>query len=118
MDAKTLGERMRKLRLDRNLSLRKLAARINKSAPFISDIELGRRFPSPHVLADIARALEVDEEDLRRFDFRESVSTLKRLSQTDARWGMALRTTAEQIEKGQLTPEEFLQKLSPDDRDA
>lgn len=118
MDAKTLGERMRELRLERNLSLRKLAARIDKSAPFISDIELGRRFPSPEVLADIAQALDVDEEDLERFDFRASVSALKRLAQTDAEWSMALRTTAEQIEKGRLTAEDLLRKLSVDDQEA
>ena len=118
MDAKTLGERMRELRLERNLSLRQLAVRIDKSAPFISDIELGRRFPSPEVLTDIAQALEVDEGDLERFDFRESVSALKRLAQTDAEWSMALRTTAEQIEKGRLTAEDLLRKLSVEDQEA
>ena len=115
MDAKTLGERIRELRLDQNLSLRQLAARVGKSAPFISDVELGRRFPSPGVLRAIARELKVDAVDLQKHDYRESLSTLKRLSQTDARWGVALRTTADQIESGSLTPEELLRKLTNDD---
>ena len=67
------------------------------------------------VLRAIARELEVDTEDLQKHDFRESLSTLKRLSQTDARWGVALRTTADQIESGSLTPEELVRKLTSDD---
>ena len=53
--------------------------------------------------------------DLQKHDFRESLSTLKRLSQTDARWGVALRTTADQIERGSLTPEELVRKLTGGD---
>ena len=115
MDSKTLGERIRELRLERNLSLRQLALRIRKSAPFLSDVELGRRFPSAIVLQAIADELGVGIDELERHDFRASVSTLKHLSQTDPRWGMALRTTAEQIEKG-LTPDELVRKLTADDR--
>ena len=39
MDGTTFGERIRELRLDRNLPLRQLARRIGKSAPFLSDID-------------------------------------------------------------------------------
>ena len=117
MDAKTLGERIRELRLSQNLSLRQLAVRVGKSAPFISDVELGRRFPSPGVLQAIARELEVDAVDLQKHDFRESLSTLKRLSQTDARWGVALRTAADQIKSGRLTPEELVRKLTSGESD-
>ena len=117
MDAKTLGERIRELRLQRNLPLRQLAIRVGKSAPFISDVELGRRFPSDDVLAAIASELGVDPSHLREYDFRESVSALKRWSQTDPAWGVALRTTAEQIETGQLTPEKLLEKLTADDEE-
>ena len=115
MDAKTLGERIRELRLGQDISLRQLAVRVGKSAPFISDVELGRRFPSPEVLRAIAKELGVDPADLRKHDFRKPLSTLKRLSQTDARWGVALRTTADQIEAGTLTPEDLVRKLTRGD---
>ena len=42
----SLGERIHKLRDKAGLSLRKLADQIGISSPFLSDIELGRRFPS------------------------------------------------------------------------
>ena len=115
MDAKTLGERIRELRLEQDLSLRQLATRVGKSAPFISDVELGRRFPSPGVLQAIAHELGVDPEELRKHDFRESMSALKHLSQTNPRWGVAFRTAADQIRKGDLTPEELVEKLTGGD---
>ena len=115
MDARTLGERIRELRLDQNLSLRQLADRVGKSAPFISDVELGRRFPSPGVLHAIATELGVDPAELRKHDFRESMSTLKHLSQTNPRWGVAFRTAADQIRRGDLTPEELVEKLTGSD---
>lgn len=115
MEAKTLGERIRELRLDQNLSLRQLADRIGKSAPFISDVELGRRFPSPGVLQAIATELGVDLEELQQHDYRESMSTLKHLSQTNPRWGVAFRTAADQITQGDLTPEELYEKLTGSD---
>ena len=116
MEAMTLGERIRELRLRKNLSLRQLAMRVDKSAPFISDVELGRRFPSPGVLQDIAKELEVEPDELEKHDFRESMSTLKHLSRTNPRWGVAFRTAADQIKKGDLTPEQLVEKLTGGDR--
>ena len=111
MDAKTLGDRIRELRLDQDLSLRQLAVRVGKSAPFISDIELGRRFPSARVLGAIAEQLGVEASDLREYDYRAAVRVLGHLSRTNPQWGFALRTAAEEIEKG-LTPEELVRKLT------
>ena len=116
MEPKTLGERIREVRLEKDLSLRQLARSVGKSAPFISDVELGRRFPSPEVLRAIAGQLGVEASELREYDFRESVRTLGYLSRTNPRWGFALRTAAEEIEKG-LTPEELVQKLTGGDRE-
>ena len=116
MDARTLGDRIRELRLGRNLSLRQLADRVGKSPPFISDVELGRRFPSPGVLRAIAAELGVDAAELRKHDFRESMSALKHLSQTDPRWGVAFRTAADQIRRGDLTPEKMVERLTSGDQ--
>ncbi len=111
MDGTTFGERIRELRLDRNLSLRQLASRVGKSAPFLSDIELGRRFPSEGVLRAIAKELRVELAHLKEYDHRESITTLRKLSMDDPEWRLALRTATAQIRKG-LTPEEMIHRLT------
>jgi transcriptional regulator with XRE-family HTH domain len=111
MESTPLGERIRELRLESGISLRKLAEMVRKSPPFISDIELGRRFPSVPVLKEIATALGVEFEELRKYDARESMSRLKELARKDAGWSFALRTAAEEASKGNLSAEEFLKRL-------
>ena len=59
----------------------------------------------------------VDLANVREYNFRESLSALKRLSQTDRRWGVTIRTTANQIARGHLTPEELVKKLTCPDRE-
>ena len=111
MERRSLGERIRELRLGAGMSLRRLAELVEKSPPFISDVELGRRFPSEPVLKAIAAALDVDFEELKRYDARESMSKLKDLARRDADWSFALRTAAEEASKGNLSAEEFLKRL-------
>jgi len=55
----SLGQRLRELRDKADLSLRELAKKVGISSPFLSDIELGRRFPSEEILAKLAGALNV-----------------------------------------------------------
>ena len=51
MMAITLGQRLRELREQKDLSLRDLAKKVEgSSAAHLSDIEFGRRFPSPELL--------------------------------------------------------------------
>jgi transcriptional regulator with XRE-family HTH domain len=59
----SLGQRIHELRDKADLSLRALAKKIGISSPFLSDIELGRRFPSQEVLAKLAGALSVSLDD-------------------------------------------------------
>ena len=66
--------------------------RISSAAPFLSDIELGRRFPSDKVLNDIARILQVDVEELKAHDTRPPVEEMKRRIATDPRYALAFRT--------------------------
>ena len=55
---KTLGERIKELRDEADLSLRELGKKAGGLSPvFLSDIELGRRFPSENALKQIAAAL-------------------------------------------------------------
>jgi transcriptional regulator with XRE-family HTH domain len=64
---------MRRRREELDLSLREFAKRLDCSAAFISDIELGRRHPSEKVLAEIARVLKVKLEELQAMDVRPPI---------------------------------------------
>jgi transcriptional regulator with XRE-family HTH domain len=64
----SLGEAIRSLREQRQLSLRGLAQRIGVSAPFLSDVERNRR--STDKLDALAKALQVSVEELEALDGR------------------------------------------------
>lgn len=102
--ARTFGERIRQLREARDLSLREFGTRLNRTAAFLSDVELGRRHPSEEVLAAMARILGTPIEDLRKYDLRPTVQDLKRLVSQNPAYGFALRKV---MDKG-LTPEDLL----------
>ena len=87
-----LGPYMRRRRDELDLSLRECAKLLDCSAAFISDIELGRRYPSETVLAEIARVLKVTLEDLQAMDVRPPIDDIKRLTLSDPRFALAFRT--------------------------
>ncbi|HEY8535053.1 MAG TPA: helix-turn-helix transcriptional regulator [Vicinamibacterales bacterium] len=102
---KTLGQFIRELRQQRELSLRELARRAGGlSAAFLSDVELGRRFPSQRVLANLARALDVPIEELAQYDTRPPVDELKRLAMTNPAFGQALRKLVDR----DVSPEDLI----------
>ena len=88
---KTLGERIRELREKRDWSGRELAKKLKVSAPFLSDVELGRRYPSDEVLERLASFLETTLDDLKKHDARAPVQELKRIAANDPAMGFALR---------------------------
>ena len=92
------------------MSLRAFAGAVQKSPPFISDIELGRRYPSDEVLEQMAAVLKVPSSELKTLDTRSSLDDLRRLAQKDPQWGMAFRAVASKAES--LTPEEFMRILA------
>jgi transcriptional regulator with XRE-family HTH domain len=93
---KNLGEKIRELREAKDMSLREFARQLGDlSAAFVSDVELGRRFPSDKVLAKMANILDVKTEVLMKFDTRPPVDELKRLAASDPTYGVLLRTIAE-----------------------
>lgn len=94
---KTLGQRIRELRDERDLSLRELARQVDISAPFLSDIELGRRFPSDEILELLARALGVPAADLEQFDHRPIVEEVKARATEDPAYGYMLRKVLEEF---------------------
>src|SRR5713101_4469131 len=89
---KTLGQHIRELRDQKDLSLREFAKKLGGlSAAFLSDVELGRRHPSEAVLAGMARVLDTTIEELKQHDSRPPVEELKRLSSRDPAFGFAFR---------------------------
>lgn len=56
-EAKTVGEALRELRLERGLTYRQLAYQLKVSHPFVFDLEKGRRRIPPHRMVELARAL-------------------------------------------------------------
>lgn len=107
---KTFGERLRELRDGKDFSLRELAAKIDVSAAFLSDVELGRRFPSEDKLALLAKELGVDIEELRRHDFRDEAESIKKMMFASPAAGLAFRSVAQQLKNG-TSPEEILKRL-------
>src|SRR6266481_6032118 len=101
---KNLGEKIRELREHKDISLRELAKKLEISAAFLSDVELGRRYPSKKVLKQIALALEVESEELEKYDTRPPVEEMRRWVQGDPAFGLALRKV---IDK-KISPEELM----------
>ena len=108
MTNQTLGQKIRELRDKADLSLRELATKVGVSAPFLSDIELGRRMPSDEVIERLAVPLSIRPEELRKYDLRE----LKRSIDSNPAMGFAFRTAAEQIKQGKITPEDLMALLN------
>lgn len=92
---KTLGERIRELREHKDLSLRELAKAVGTSAAFLSDVELGRRHPSPPVLKDLAKRLGTTEKELGQFDRRPPIKDLQRRAAANPAYGVMLRRVLE-----------------------
>jgi len=80
--------------------------------PHLSDIELGRRFPSEEILAKLAGTLEVSPDELKQYDTRAPIADLKRLIDLDPKLGFAFRTVVEKVKNGELTAEDIIVKLS------
>jgi transcriptional regulator with XRE-family HTH domain len=111
----TLGERIRELREAKDLSLREFATKLGLSAAFVSDIELGRRYPSVKVFGDIARLLGTSVEELQKYDTRAPVEGLKRLASSNPAYGLAFRTIVDK----RIDPEALLKwaEKRPKDND-
>lgn len=106
-----MGGKIRDLREKAHISLRELARELDISAPFLSDIELGRRFPSEEVLAKLAMRLGVEAEDLRNLDTRTALSDMKRLVDADPQLGLVFKSVVGHVNKGKLSPQEIAAKL-------
>jgi transcriptional regulator with XRE-family HTH domain len=108
---RTLGEVIRELREQTDMSLRELARRIEVSAPFLSDIELSRRYPSKQNLEKIAEVLKVSVETLKDHDLRDALPDLKRLIENNPSLGIAFRTAVEEVREGIITTQELQRRI-------
>src|SRR5437588_12759784 len=97
---KTLGERIRELREQRDFSVRELAKKLKVSAPFLSDVELGRRHPSEDVLERLASELKTSLDELKKFDARPPVQELKQIAANEPAMGFALRVVVDEGVRG------------------
>ncbi len=101
---KSFGQFIREKRDEKDLSLRELARRAGVSAPFLSDIELGRRFPSDEVLEKLGAILGATVDELRGYDTRPPIEGLRRLAESNPKYGVAFRRI---IDDG-ITPEDLI----------
>jgi transcriptional regulator with XRE-family HTH domain len=108
---KALGERLRELRNEKDVSLREAGKVISITAMHLSDIECGRRYPSEKVLQSLADYYCVLIEELRDCDTRPPVDEIKRLSSSHPALGFAFRTAMDEVKKGSITPDELARRL-------
>jgi transcriptional regulator with XRE-family HTH domain len=113
MNTTAFGSRLRELREQKNISLRELAKKINVSGAFLSDIELGRRFPSPDKIELLAKEIGVPVDDLRQYDFRDEAEAIRKMMFADPQAGMAFRTLKDKLTSGS-NPQEIVKKLTKD----
>jgi transcriptional regulator with XRE-family HTH domain len=110
---KTLGIRIRELRSEVDISLREFAKKLGDISPaHISDIELGRRFPSPELLNKMAAVLQVTVEELQQYDSRPPVEDLKRRIEHDPAFGFALRKLVDK----KVSAEDIMKLVNNDDK--
>jgi transcriptional regulator with XRE-family HTH domain len=113
MPAKTLGEFIRSKRDALDISLRELARKLEITPPFLSDIELGKRYPSEPVMAKLADFFRIPVDELKIFDHRESLSDLKRLLEQNSNLNVAFRTAIEDVKDGKISSEQLAKRINP-----
>ena len=109
---KTLGERIRELREQRDLSLRELATRIEVSAAFMSDVELGRRHPSDKHMVAVAQALGTSLEELQEYDTRPPLREFRKATLANPEYGFAFR----QMLDKRISSKELLEFIKQQDQ--
>lgn len=111
METQGMGERLRDLRVKKELTLRELARRVDISPSFLSEIETGRSYPSDPVLERLAEELGVTLAGMRSLDMRSHLSDLRKLLDSDASWGPVFQQIAKKARSGKLSPAELMKRL-------
>jgi transcriptional regulator with XRE-family HTH domain len=100
----SIGQRIRELRDERDISLREFAKKLGCSAAFWSDVELGRRYASEQMVKDAARILKVSVDELKTHDTRPPLEEVKRATAEDPRYALAFRRVID----SKISPEVLL----------
>ena len=102
----TIGEKLKKSRNDKGMSLRELATKVDLSASFLSQIEQGKASPSIENLKKIAHTLDVrvayliedEEDDIRNIEHikKENIRYIESLD-SNIKMGILLSNNREKI---------------------
>ncbi len=114
----TLGQRLRELRLKNDLSLRELGNQVGKTAAFLSDVELGQRFPGEDLLKVLAKTTKTTVADLTRYDQRPPTREIQDLATFNPQFGFAFRRALDVIKEQNLSPEAFVKRIEGDKKDS
>ncbi|SRR6266849_1562970 len=98
----TLGETLRRARLDKDLGLRQLARTIKKTPSYLSDIENDRRVPAEDVLEDLAKELDLTFEQLMALAGRLGAQTQRYLRNQPGATTLFRRISEKQLDADQL----------------
>jgi hypothetical protein len=72
-----LGAKIKQLRSERDLSLSDLAAKSNMSVSYLSEIEKGKKYPTPDKIIQLASAIGVGYDELVSAQVSDSLDPLK-----------------------------------------
>lgn len=117
MPTQNLGRRIRQARQEVGISGTTLARLIDKSQPYVSDLERSQRTPSLETLRDLAMALGkplsyfFDEDESPRTSPRDKQRTLSATRSVQVRHSLA------ELIAGQLLQVRLLQQPEPPDRE-
>ena len=111
MNTTAFGAKLRQIREEKNISLRELAKKIGVSGAFLSDIELGRRFPSLDKIELLAKEIGIPAEDLKKYDFRDEAETIRKMMFSDPQAGMAFRALKNKLSSG-TSPQKIMDQLN------
>ena len=109
---RTLGDRIRELRNERDLSLRDLAKAVDVSAPFLTDVEKHRRYPKEETLQKLANALATTVEDLKAHDSRPPTKEISELADGDVEFAFAFRRIVDQVKSEGMSPDEMMRRIT------
>lgn len=94
--------------MEKELSLRELAKKLDISAAFLSDMELGRRYPSKKVMQQLADELGVKHEELDSYDNRPPIEEVRQHVKDNPAFGFALRKLIDT----KVDPDEILKLIN------
>ena len=74
VDYESIGKRIKHYRTEKRLSQEELGEAVSVNSQHVSNIELGRRYPSLELIISIANALDVSADDLLTDNLKHSSS--------------------------------------------